>query len=109
MGHHAPMSNLRAQLEIGARSEKEGRIIDRDWAKYHTGEVVFQPKGMTVDELIEGFHWIYTTTYSTKNMLKRSFRSLKGLIYRIAANLSYKKKANRAPIPKTHTIKFPKR
>jgi hypothetical protein len=23
--------------------ETDGRIIDRDWAKYHTGEVIFRP------------------------------------------------------------------
>ncbi|MEK7829268.1 MAG: radical SAM protein, partial [Deltaproteobacteria bacterium] len=42
--------------------EKEGRIIDRDWARYHTGEVVFQPKGMTVEELQNGYYWIFRNT-----------------------------------------------
>ncbi len=42
--------------------EQEGRIIDRDWAKYHTGEVVFTPKNMTVDELQEGFLWAFRQT-----------------------------------------------
>ncbi|MBI5809645.1 MAG: B12-binding domain-containing radical SAM protein, partial [Deltaproteobacteria bacterium] len=77
--------------------EKEGRIIDRDWAKYHTGEVVFQPMGMTVDELQQGFYWIYRNTYTFTNMMKRSFRSPRNLVYRIAANLSYRKKAMRMP------------
>ena len=34
--------------------DKEGRIIDGDWGKYHTGEVVFQPRHMSVDELQKG-------------------------------------------------------
>ena len=34
--------------------EKEGRITDRDWSKYHTSEVIFRPKGMTADELQHG-------------------------------------------------------
>ena len=77
--------------------EKEGRIIDRDWAKYHTGEVVFQPKGMTTDELQNGYYWIFRNTYTLKNILKRSLRSPKGLTYRIGMNLAYRKKALRMP------------
>lgn len=77
--------------------EKEGRIVDRDWAKYHTGEVVFTPKGMTADELQRGYYWIFRNTYSIKNMLKRSLRSTGGIAYRISANLSYRKKALRMP------------
>ncbi|MDP2682752.1 MAG: radical SAM protein [Deltaproteobacteria bacterium] len=77
--------------------EKEGRIIDRDWARYHTGEVVFQPKGMTVEELQNGYYWIFRNTYTIKNILKRSLRSSNGIIYRIAANLSYRKKALKMP------------
>lgn len=77
--------------------EKEGRIIDRDWAKYHTGEVVFQPKGMTVEELQRGYFWIFRETYKTKNILKRCFRSPGGLVYRIGMNLSYRNKALKMP------------
>ena len=77
--------------------QKQGRIIDRDWAKYHTGEVVFQPKGMTVEELQNGYYWIFRNTYTIKNILKRSLRDLRGIGYRIAANLSYRKKALKMP------------
>lgn len=77
--------------------EKEGRIIDRDWAKYHTGEVVFQPKGMTVEQLQSGYYGIFRKTYTIPNILKRSLRSPGGIIYRIAANLSYRKKALKMP------------
>lgn len=77
--------------------EKEGRIIDRDWGKYHTGEVVFRPRGMTAEELQRGYYWIFRETYSIRNILKRSLRSTKGVTYRIAANLSYRKKALKMP------------
>lgn len=78
--------------------EKEGRIIDRDWAKYHTGEVVFQPKGMTAEELQRGYYWIFRNMYSIKNIMKRSFRSTKGLTYRLVMNFAYRKKALRMPL-----------
>lgn len=77
--------------------EKEGRIIDRDWAKYHTGEVVFQPNGMTVEELQNGYFWIFRNTYRMKHIMKRSLRDRRGIVYRLAMNFSYRKKALRMP------------
>lgn len=77
--------------------EKEGRIIDRDWAKYHTGEVVFEPRSMTARELQDGYYWIFRNTYRMKNILKRCLRSPKGVAYRMAVNLSYRKKALKMP------------
>ncbi|HDH06342.1 MAG TPA: B12-binding domain-containing radical SAM protein [Nitrospirae bacterium] len=77
--------------------EKEGRITDRDWSKYHTSEVIFRPKGMTADELQHGYWWAYHQTYSLKNMLKRSLRSPQNLVIRIGMNLSYRKKAMQMP------------
>lgn len=75
----------------------QGRITDTDWSKYHTGEVVFQPAGMTAEELQRGYWWIYHKTYEIKNMLKRGLRSPRNIIYRIGANLSYRNKARKMP------------
>jgi len=77
--------------------ESEGRIFDRDWAKYHICEVVFQPKKMTPQELQTGFYRTFRKAYSMGNMLKRVLRSPRGLPYRIAVNYSYHKKAMRMP------------
>ena len=77
--------------------EKEGRIIDHDWAKYHTGEVVVKPTGMTVEELQRGYWWIYKETNKTMNILKRCLRSPFGIPYRIGMNLSYRNKARKMP------------
>ncbi len=77
--------------------EREGRITERDWEKYHTGEVVFKPKGMTAEELQRGYYWIFHNTYSVSNILRRSLRSPFGIPHRIAANLSYRKKALKMP------------
>ncbi len=77
--------------------EKEGRITDKDWSKYHTSEVIFNPKNMTADELQRGYWWAFRETYSMKNMLKRSFRSPRNLIMRIGMNLNYRRKALKMP------------
>ncbi len=77
--------------------ESEGRIFDRDWSKYHTAEVVFQPKGMSAQELQDGFYEVFRETYSIRNVLKRSFRSWHGITYRLAMNYGYRKKSLRMP------------
>lgn len=51
--------------------EKEGRIFERNWAMYDVEHVVFIPKKMTVEQLIEGTDRAWRNTYSTKNVLKR--------------------------------------
>ena len=54
--------------------------------------------GMTMDELQNGYYWIFRKTYTLKNILKRSLRGgLKGIKYRLAMNFSYRKKALRMP------------
>ena len=80
------------------RMEKDQRILERDWSKYHTSEVVFQPVRMTVEELQEGYNWIFRQTYTLPNILKRVFRSRRGIPYRLAVNLSYRKKALQTPV-----------
>ncbi len=77
--------------------EKEGRIIERDWSRYHTGEVVYRPLRMTPEELLQGYHWIFRKTYTIKNILLRSLGGPRGISYRVAANLSYRKKAMKMP------------
>jgi hypothetical protein len=77
--------------------EKDKRITDGDWAKYHTSEVIFRPKNMTIDELQQGYWWTFRKTYTLRNIIKRCMRSPKNIMFRIAMNYSYRKKALRMP------------
>ncbi len=88
-----PLPGTRTYSEM----DKDGRITNRDWSCYHTGEVVYKPIGMTPEELLDGYHWIFKETYTAKNILKRALRSPRGLKYRIGANLSYRNKARKMP------------
>jgi radical SAM superfamily enzyme YgiQ (UPF0313 family) len=78
--------------------EREGRITDRDWAKYHTGEVVIEPRGMGAEELQKGFWWITRKTYSVGNFLGRVLRTPRGMGYRFGLNWSYRRKAMKMPV-----------
>jgi radical SAM superfamily enzyme YgiQ (UPF0313 family) len=83
--------------ELYRSMEQEGRITERDWARYHTGEVVFMPKNMSPDELQRGYWWAFRTTYTMANIIKRSMRSPRGMLYRFGMNYSYRRKALRMP------------
>ena len=58
-----------------ARLLKEGRLFDPNWWLHgHTLDtLLFQPKGMTPDELLEGFSRLNRQTYSFGAILKRFF------------------------------------
>ncbi len=73
--------------------------MERDWSKYHTSDVVFQPSNMTAQELQNGYNWIFRETYTFPNILKRVFRSWRGIPFRAAVNLSYRKKSLQTPMP----------
>lgn len=61
--------------------EKEGRIFTKDWSKYTMRNVVFEPKNMTSEELLQGVIKMYIEFYSTQNTVKRVLRSLRLGIY----------------------------
>ncbi len=50
---------------------KEGRIIDHDWSNYNTNNVVFKPKLMKPERLIQGFHKVLKGSFSYSAIFKR--------------------------------------
>ncbi len=53
------------------RLEKEGRILSRDWEKYDSLHVVYQPLGMSVEELEKGMRSAWKDVFSTSSICKR--------------------------------------
>jgi radical SAM superfamily enzyme YgiQ (UPF0313 family) len=53
------------------RLEKEGRIFCRDWEKYDSLNVVYQPLGMSVEDLERGMKRIWKEVFSTASIYKR--------------------------------------
>jgi radical SAM superfamily enzyme YgiQ (UPF0313 family) len=53
------------------RLEEEGRIFDRNWSHYDMSHVVFEPKGMAVRELQDGYLWVQKYTCAPRSILKR--------------------------------------
>ncbi len=53
------------------RMEESGRIACYDLCLYNTAHVVFQPEGMTAQELYSGYLWMYRKFYSFSNIIRR--------------------------------------
>lgn len=51
--------------------ESEGRLLHRNWDLYDTGHVVFEPKGMSAQQLEEGYAWIYRRLFSHGSIWRR--------------------------------------
>ena len=68
--------------------EAQGRILTYDLSKYDSDHVVFRPKRMSPDELLEGWQWAQHQFYSVRSALRRTFGGDASLI-RLATNLQY--------------------
>ena len=54
--------------------EMEGRILTKDWSKYNLRNVVFQPKNISIEQLLNGRNFLSREFYSFSNCLRRSFQ-----------------------------------
>jgi radical SAM superfamily enzyme YgiQ (UPF0313 family) len=72
------------------KMEAEGRILTRDWRKYNgRDDVVYQPKRMSVAELLAGFRYANERFYSFRSIAKRLARSSVHLWWTLPLNLAY--------------------
>ena len=70
--------------------EREGRIIERNWAMYDVQHCVYQPKLMTPQELEEGTDRAWRNTYSTGSILKRLAPFKNSPWLSVPVNMGYK-------------------
>jgi radical SAM superfamily enzyme YgiQ (UPF0313 family) len=72
------------------RLKEEKRILTCDWTKYNARtDVVFQPKNMSCEELLEGFNYVNKRFYSLTSIYHRLMRSPVGLYWTLPLNLIY--------------------
>jgi radical SAM superfamily enzyme YgiQ (UPF0313 family) len=70
--------------------ERQGRILTRDWDQYNSrADVVFQPKNMSCEELLEGFRYANRRFYSLSSIARRLAGSPVGLWWTLPLNLAY--------------------
>jgi radical SAM superfamily enzyme YgiQ (UPF0313 family) len=56
---------------LHAKMERAGRIIDRDWSNYNTNNVVFLPRLMTPERLLEGYNEVLRESFSYSSIVRR--------------------------------------
>lgn len=71
--------------------EREGRILHRDWSRYDTGHVVFQPKHLTPEELAQGYGWLYQRLFSHASIWRRRPSDLRAVPPYLAMSYLYKR------------------
>lgn len=72
------------------RLKAEGRILTENWGLYDGQHVVFQPRQMTADQLLEHTGRAWRKTYSYGSILKRLAGARIQLPVAIPANLGYR-------------------
>ncbi|MEW6303101.1 MAG: radical SAM protein [Verrucomicrobiota bacterium] len=71
--------------------EAEGRLLHRDWSKYDTAHVVFQPKRVTVEQLALGYDWLYRRLFSLRSIWRRRPCDARAVLPYLAMSLLYKR------------------
>jgi radical SAM superfamily enzyme YgiQ (UPF0313 family) len=73
--------------------EKDERLLHRQWDKYDTRQVVYKTKGLSAEELKQGYDWAYRSFYSWTNIYKASMThdNLKHVIKHFAYAGGWKK------------------
>ena len=64
---------------IFRRLDREGRIIERDWSKYISPNICYEPKMMNRSTLEAGIRWAQSEFYSMGNILQVSWETTKSL------------------------------
>jgi radical SAM superfamily enzyme YgiQ (UPF0313 family) len=71
--------------------EAQGRILHRDWDKYDTAHVVFQPQHMSCEELDRGYAWCYDKLFSHASIWKRRPNDSRAVLAYLAMSYLYKR------------------
>ncbi|HUT37512.1 MAG TPA: radical SAM protein [Planctomycetota bacterium] len=75
--------------------QRQGRIADRDWARYDFRHCVFRPARMTARQLQDGADWLYAQFYRLDRILLRFVRAVFALgwmpaLLALRLNLTYR-------------------
>lgn len=71
--------------------EREGRLLHRNWELYDTAHVVFQPRHMTPEELLQGYGWLYARLFSHGSIWRRRPEDPRAVLPYLAMAYLYKR------------------
>lgn len=75
---------------------KERRLLPVDWS-YFNGKtrVAFQPRHLTPEELLKGYHQFREQIFSWRSIIKRLYKSRVNLMYNLIMNVGYRQALKR--------------
>jgi radical SAM superfamily enzyme YgiQ (UPF0313 family) len=65
---------------------KEGRILSSDWDLYTADKVVYQPRHMTPDRLLELYHYAWDTFYKDEPQTHKMYKLMQKVVAREMAD-----------------------
>ena len=71
--------------------EAEDRILHRDWDRYDTAHVVFQPRHMSCEQLDAGYAWCYDKLFSHRSIWRRRPADRSAVLAYLAMSYLYKR------------------
>ncbi len=76
------------------RLQSEDRLLTTDWSLYDTSHVVYRPKTLTPDQLLEGYHRTLKEAYTVSAIFKRMWGSTSRKNFFWPMNLGFRQSAN---------------
>jgi len=73
------------------KMEAEERLLHKDWSRYDTAHVVFQPKHMAPHELEQGYRWLYHRLFSATSIWRRRPEDWRAVAPYLGMSYLYKK------------------
>ncbi len=80
-----PATPLFRQMEL------EGRLLHKDWSLYDTAHVVFKPRHISPEELMEGYAWCYRRLFSHASIWRRRPTDVAAVLPYLGMSYLYKR------------------
>jgi radical SAM superfamily enzyme YgiQ (UPF0313 family) len=71
--------------------ESAGRLLHKDWSLYDTAHVVFQPRHMSPEQLMDGYAWCYSRLFSHSSIFRRRPADFRAIPAYLAMSYLYKR------------------
>jgi radical SAM superfamily enzyme YgiQ (UPF0313 family) len=69
----------------------EGRIVDSDWSNYNTNNVVYRPRGMTAEQLFDGYFALQKAVHTVPAIVQRFWRTTSRANFWLPMNYGFRR------------------
>jgi radical SAM superfamily enzyme YgiQ (UPF0313 family) len=73
----------------------EGRILDRDWSNYNTNNVVYAPRGMSAQQLFDGYYRLQNAVHTIPAIAQRFWGTTSKANFWLPMNYGFRRSIKR--------------